>query len=457
MTSLFANRALLPAGFTNNVRINIAANGQITRIESGVTPTPEDTLADTLIPGMPDLHSHAFQRATAGLAEHTSGGSDTFWTWRGLMYELANKVRPDDILAIAAQLYMELLKSGYTSVAEFHYIHGMGDEKTPLNLEMSEAILEAARQTGIALTHLPVLYEVAGFGASEPVLEQRSFRHTPEAFIDLVEKLLTEIRGETNINLGIGLHSLRAVKPSTLVEIATWAGHAMADQPVHIHIAEQEREVRECLEHHGARPVEWLLGNVDVGQNWCLVHATHMIGKEIKALAKSGAVAGLCPTTEANLGDGFFELSLWLGQGGPLGVGSDANLSTSPVEELRLLEYGSRLRERRRLVSTSPEHPGTGAFLWSAAVRGGARALGRKSGTIAEGNRADLLNLDSDHPALCAASGEDILGAFIFGPSQGAIRDVFVGGKRVIEDGRHGQETQISARYRKTVKSLFKV
>lgn len=457
MTTLFANRALLPTGFMDNVRITIATDGEIARVESGLTPAPGDALADTLIPGIPNLHSHSFQRATAGLAEQTTGGSDTFWTWRTLMYELANKLRPVDVLAIASQLYMELLKSGYTSVAEFHYIHGITDGNARQDLEMSEAILEAARQTGIGLTLLPVLYEVSGFGASAPHPDQMTFRHTPQAFTELVEKLQQKTKGETNIGLGMAFHSLRAVKPESLAEIASWATRAMPDRPVHIHIAEQEREVAECLEKLGARPVEWLLGNANVDRNWCLIHATHMTAEEIESVAKSGAVAGLCPTTEANLGDGFFDLPRWLEGGGPLGVGSDANLSTSPVEELRLLEYGSRLRERRRLVATSPEHPGTGAFLWSAAAKGGAQALGRKSGAIEIGNRADFLNLDANHPALCASSGEDILSALVFGPSQGAIRDVYVAGRRVIEDGRHDQEVQISALYRKAVRSLLEI
>lgn len=426
MPALFAKKALLPHGFEDDIRLAIDATGLITGIETAAKPGPGDVCADILIPGMSNLHCHAFQRAIAGLTEFASGDSDTFWTWRHLMYELANKVTPGDLSVVASQLYMELLKSGYTSVAEFHYIHGMTGNSVPLDKEMSLTILEAAKQTGIGLAHLPVLYEVSGFGAAECLPEQRTFSHTPEAFIDLVELLETRTKTEPDIGIGIGFHSLRAVRPDSLVEISNWAKRTMPDRPVHIHVAEQELEVRDCLEHHGARPVEWLLDNAEVSSNWCLVHATHMTDKEIGAAAKSGAIAGLCPTTEANLGDGFFDLPTWLEAGGALGVGSDSNVSTSPVEELRLLEYGARLRGQRRLVSTSPEHPGTGAFLWSAAASGGARALGRKTGAIAVGNKADLLSLNSSHPALCAAGDEDILNAFVFGPSQGAIRDVYV-------------------------------
>ncbi len=456
MTALFAKKALLPQGFEDNIRLDIDATGHITGIETATKPGPGERIADVLVPGMSNVHSHAFQRAIAGLTEYTSGGSDTFWTWRSLMYELANKVSPDDLAAIAGQLYMEFMKSGYTSVAEFHYTHGMAGNNAPLNMEMSLAIFEAAKQTGIGFTHLPVLYEVSGFGATDPVLQQRTFLHTPEAFVDLVEMLETRVKSEPEISLGIGFHSLRAVTSQSLAEISTWAGHAMPDRPIHIHIAEQELEVRDCLEFYGARPVEWLLNNAPVNENWCLIHATHMIAKEIKGAASSGAVVGLSPSTEANLGDGFFELPAWLEAKGALGVGSDSNVCTSPIEELRLLEYGSRLRERRRLISTSPEHRGTGAFLWSAAARGGARALGRKAGTIAVGNKADVLGLDSTHPALCSADSDNILNTLVFGPSQGAIRDVYVGGLRVIEDGRHACEEQISARYRKTVKTLIK-
>lgn len=455
MSALFARKAFLPQGFEDGTRLDIDATGHIAGIETGAKPQRNDILADILIPGMPNLHCHSFQRAMAGLAEYKSGSSNTFWTWRSLMYELASKVTPEDLAAIAAQLYMELLKSGYTSVAEFHYLHGMAAGKAPLNKEMSLAILDAANETGIGLTHLPVLYEGSGFGRGDPLPEQASFSHSSEAFIDLVERLETRTKIDPNMEIGTAFHSLRAVTPASLAKVSGWADAAMPGRPIHIHIAEQEQEVRDCLAHHGARPVEWLLDNADVDGNWCLVHATHMTADETEAAAKSGAIAGLCPSTEANLGDGLFDLSAWLENGGSLGLGSDSNVSTSPVEEARLLEYASRLNQQRRLIATSPEHPGTGAFLWAAATKGGARALGRKTGSIEIGNKADFLNLDAGHPSLCAATGEDILNALVFGPSQGAIRDVYVGGRPVVKDGRHSQEEQISARYRKCVKSLL--
>lgn len=457
MTSVFAKTAFLETGFIRNVRIDIDADGAILNLATDTDPSPEDHLADIVVPGMPNLHSHAFQRATAGLAEHASGGSDTFWTWRSLMYDLADRITPDDLADIAAQAYVEFLKSGYTSVAEFHYLHGMADTSRPHNLDMSEAILASAHKTGISLTHLPVLYEVSGFGSSQPTQAQKAFSHTPDMFIDLVEKLNLRARNNPDIQVGIGLHSLRAVHPQSLVNISNWATGAMPDRPIHIHIAEQEKEVRDCLKHHGARPVEWLLNTVDVNKNWCLVHATHMTGREIDSVAKTQAVAGLCPTTEANLGDGFFELPRWLEQDGSLGVGSDSNVCPSPVEELRLLEYGSRLRERRRLISTSSEHPGTGTNLWAAAAKGGARALGRSAGTLKVGHSADFLVLDASHPALCAAKDSDILNALVFGPSHGAIRDVYVGGNRVIEDGRHEKQNEIAARYRECTKRLLDI
>lgn len=455
MPAVFAKAAFLETGFTRNIRIEIGGDGAILNLDTETDANPGDHLADIIVPGMPNLHSHAFQRATAGLTEHASGGSDTFWTWRSLMYDLAGRITPEDLKTIAAQAYLEFLKSGYTGVAEFHYLHGMAGTSSPLDMEMSEAIIASAEETGIALTHLPVLYEVSGFGKTQPSEAQKTFHHTPDDFVELVEKLTYTTRDKTDVEVGIGLHSLRAVQHQSLIDIDAWAKQSMAGSPVHIHIAEQEEELHDCLEYYGARPVEWLMNAVDVSDNWCLVHATHMTASESKVAIKSGATAGLCPTTEANLGDGFFELPHWIAHGGALGVGSDSNVCPSPVEELRLLEYGSRLRERRRLISTSPEHPGTGAFLWSAAAKGGARALARKTGSLKVGNKADFLALDGQHPALCAAKDSDILNALVFGPSTGAIRDVYVGGVRVIEAGHHDKEEEITARYRKCVARLL--
>lgn len=455
MTTIFARTALLKDGFASAVRLETGKDGSICALETNAIARPGDRLADIIIPGMPNLHSHAFQRAMAGLAETSSGSADTFWTWRHLMYDLANRITPDDLAAIATQAYLELLKSGYTSVAEFHYIHGMKDPSSPLNIEMSEAIFSAATQTGIGLAHLPVLYEIAGFGEAEPTPEQRAFCHTPDDFTRLVETLTARAANHPDIDIGIAFHSLRAVRNQSLMDISNWAKQTLPGSPVHIHIAEQEQEVADCLEHLGARPVEWLLGNVDVDETWCLVHATHMSNNEIAAAAKTGSIAGLCPTTEANLGDGFFELTRWNEYGGAIGIGSDSNICLSPVEELRLLEYAHRLRERRRLVATSPEHPGTGTFLWSTTTQGGAQALGRKAGTLAVGNKADFLTLDAAHPALCTSANDDILNALIFGPSQGAIRDVYVNGDRVIHKGHHRHEIEITARYTNCVTSLL--
>lgn len=454
-SAIFARTALLKDGFASAVRLETGEDGSICTLQTNTIARPGDMTADIIIPGMPNLHSHAFQRAMAGLAETSCGTSDTFWTWRHLMYDLANKISPDDLAAIATQAYLELLKFGYTSVAEFHYLHGLGDPSSPLNVEMSEAIFSAATQTGIGLTHLPVLYEIAGFGETEPAPEQKAFCHTPDDFIRLVETLTARAANYPNIDIGIAFHSLRAVRNKSLIDISKWAKQTLPGSPVHIHIAEQEQEVADCLERLGARPVEWLQGNVDVDETWCLVHATHMSDNEITAAAKTGSVAGLCPTTEANLGDGFFELTRWNEYGGAIGIGSDSNVCLSPVEELRLLEYGHRLRERRRLVATSPEHPGTGAFLWSAAAQGGAQALGRKAGALAIGNRADFLTLDAAHPALCTAANDGILNALIFGPSQGAIQDVYVNGVRVIHEGHHAREAEITARYTSCVTNLL--
>jgi formimidoylglutamate deiminase len=446
---------MLASGFARDVRIEIGEDGTLTDLKTGAAAKPGDHLADIVVPGISDLHCHAFQRAMAGHAERTSGDKDTFWSWRTLMYDLANKITPDDLASIAAQAYLEFLKSGYTSVAEFHYLHGMGNKSAPGNVEMSEAIFVAATQTGIGLTHLPVLYEVSGFGQSQPSEAQKSFHHTPEEYVALLETLSQRAQHHGNINLGIAFHSLRAVRPETLINIDKWAGSSMTDRPVHIHIAEQEREVQDCLVHHGARPVEWLLDTVDVDASWCLIHATHMTRGEVERAAKTGAVAGLCPSTEANLGDGHFNLPRWLEHGGALGTGSDSNVCPSPVEELRWLEYGARLQNQQRLIATSDDQGNTGAFLWSRAAQGGAKALGRNTGVLKSGNAADFLVLDQNHPALCAAHGDGILNALIFGPSAGAICDVYVAGDRVIKNGAHAKEQEISARFNKTVRRLL--
>ena len=401
-----------------------------------------------VVPGMPNAHSHAFQRAMAGSAEHLDPArpADSFWTWREAMYRLANQITPDDLEAIAAQLYAEMLESGYTAVAEFHYLHHDRDGRPYADpAEMSRALLRAADTAGIRITLLPVFYAHGGFG--QPLGEaQRRFGHRAvDDFARLLEALRPEVRRDERRRLGLAAHSLRAVAPDELAALAGLAG------PLHIHIAEQPAEVEQCLAARGARPIAWLLEHLSVDVRWSLVHATHTTDEEIAGMAASGATAVLCPTTEANLGDGLFSLVDFLDRGGVIAIGSDSHISVDPREELRLLEYGQRLRSLSRNVAASPSHPSTGTRLWQAAVRGGAAALGVEADALAE----DCLTLDPEHPRLIGHTPETALDAFIFSASgRPPIRDVVVGGQRVVEGGEHVRRDAILARFARTMKRL---
>ena len=413
-----------------------------------------ERIAGHAIPGLPNLHSHAFQRAMAGLAERAGDTDDSFWTWREVMYRFVGRITPDDLGAIAAQLYVEMLKAGYTAVGEFHYLHHDPSGAPYADpAEMSGRIIEAARLTGIGLTLLPVLYETGGFGGAPAEAAQRRFVNDAGRYLALVAALLAKAAGAPEIRIGIAPHSLRAVPPETLTAVLAGMDAIDPDAPVHIHIAEQAREVEDCLAWCGQRPVKHLLDSVPTGPRWCLVHATHMTDDEIRALAASGAVAGLCPTTEANLGDGLFPLPAWLAAGGAFGIGSDSHVSVSPREELRWLEYGQRLAHGRRNVAAG-HGQATGATLYRRALAGGAQAAGRKIGALSPGNRADIVVLDGDHPALAGRDGDSVLDSYVFAGNATPVRDVMVGGKWVVRDGRHGDEDVIAAAYRKTLAAL---
>ncbi|MCC7330687.1 MAG: formimidoylglutamate deiminase, partial [Gammaproteobacteria bacterium] len=343
---------------------------------SAALPAATALLPEGRLPGMPNVHSHAFQRALAGCTEWAGPGADSFWSWRERMYALARQLAPADIEAIATWLYVEMLEAGYTSVCEFHYLHHQPDGRPYADpAATSRALIRAAAAAGIRLTLLPVLYQQGGFGGRPPGPAQRAFVHALPGYFALLEAL----RGGQGplLRVGIALHSLRAVAPGALDEVLAWRAATDPQCPVHIHVAEQPREVAECQAWSGRRPVEWLLERGVVDAHWCLVHATHMTGGEARALAQSGAVAGLCPTTEANLGDGLFPLAEFLAAGGRIGIGSDSHVSVSPVEELRWLEYGQRLATGRRNVAATAAEPHCGARLFRAAVAGGARALGQ--------------------------------------------------------------------------------
>jgi len=455
MIALWAETALLPDGWAARVRLEIDAAGNLAAVRAGAPPADAERLAGAVLPGMPNLHSHAFQRAMAGLAERLAPGEASFWTWREVMYRFLERLGPEEVRAIAAQLYVEMLEAGYTAVGEFHYLHHQPDGRPYADpAEMSLAVLAAARAAGIGLTHLPVLYLAGGFGGAPPEAGQRRFLHDLDGFARLLERLRSAVAGEPDLALGLAPHSLRAVPDAALGEAVAMAERIAADAPLHIHVAEQVREVRDCLAWCGRRPVAHLLEVAPVGPRWCLIHATHMDDDETTELARSGAVAGLCPTTEANLGDGLFNLAAFLDAGGRFGIGSDSHVSVSPLEELRWLEYGQRLNSLRRLVAASEAAPDCGARLWQAAQAGGAQALGRKIGRLAPGCRADLITIDSDHPLLCGRTGDLLLDTLVFSGNANLIRNVMVGGRWRVEDGRHLERERIAAAYCRTIAGL---
>jgi formimidoylglutamate deiminase len=456
MTVLFAESALLPEGFAAGVRLEVDDRGDLAGVELGADPAGAERLSGVVLPGMPNLHGHAFQRAMAGLAERLEPGEASFWTWREVMYRFLERIGPDQLCAIAAQVYVEMLEAGYTAVGEFHYLHHQPDGRPYEDpAELSGAILEAQRSSGIGLTHLPVLYMAGGFGGSPPEAGQRRFVHDLDGLADLVQRLAPRCAGDPDLRLGVAPHSLRAVPDEALREIAALADAIDPEAPVHIHVAEQAKEVRDCLEWCGARPVRHLFDTAPVGPRWCLIHATHTDDAETTMLAQSGAVAGLCPTTEANLGDGPFDLGGYLAAGGRFGIGSDSHVSISPVEELRWLEYGQRLVSLRRLVAASAQQPHCGARLWRDAQAGGAQALGRRIGRLAKGYRADLIRLDGAHPILAGRSGDGLLDALVFSGNANLVRDVMVGGRWLVQGGRHLRRDAIAEAYRGAIKELL--
>ncbi|MBS0487795.1 MAG: formimidoylglutamate deiminase [Proteobacteria bacterium] len=450
MTDCLAEYAWLPQGWNENIRIDVDAGGMFRVMTEDATAAEGQRLGRFVLPGMPNLHSHAFQRAMAGMAERQSGSEDNFWSWRETMYAFAGRVGPEELKAIAAQLYVEMLKAGYTQVCEFHYLHHQPDGKPYADpAAMSLAIIEAAREAGIGLTLLPVLYMTGGFDGRPLSERQRRFGLDIDGYLRLVEKL-RKMENST-LHLGIALHSLRAVPPEAMRDVLQ---SPLADGPLHIHIAEQIGEVQDCLNVRGARPVEWLLDNAPVDARWCLVHATHMTQDETRRVAESGAVAGLCPTTEANLGDGLFALRAYREAGGVLGIGSDSNISVSPVEELRWLEYGQRLITRHRNIAVSESSASVGENLWGDALFGGAQASGVAVGAIEDGARADLIVLDDVAPLLAARDLDNVLDTFLFAGNVNLVRDAMVGGEWVVRNGHHRDEDRIAARYRQTLEGL---
>jgi formimidoylglutamate deiminase len=451
--ALHAPHALLPDGWAADVLIESDAAGLITRVTSGTAaPAGAEICQGPVLPGMPNLHSHAFQRAMAGLAEMALNPEDSFWTWRDLMYRLVGRLNPDQVQAIARYLYIDMLKGGYTAVAEFHYLHHDQNGKSYADVsEMSQRVLAAAEGTGIAITLLPVMYAHGGFGGKDPSEGQRRFIHTTDQYLKLQEKLASAC-AKPGHRLGFCFHSLRAV---TLDEIKAVMASSGDDRPVHIHIAEQQKEVDDCLAWSRRRPIQWLYDNVAVDKRWCLIHATHAEPDEVAAMVQSRAIAGLCPTTEANLGDGLFPAGSFADQGGRWGIGSDSHVSLSVVEELRWLEYGQRLKHERRNRLHGPNTKHVAGYLYRAALDGGAQALGQKMGALAPGHRNDLVVLDGQHPLLAHVSGDDILGRWLFAGLNRMVKDVMVGGQWVVQDGRHADEIEAGRAFTAAVKAAI--
>lgn len=446
---LFANRALVASGWAENVAIDIDG-GRVARVETDVLDSSgREVLKGPVVPALPNLHSHAFQRAMAGLAEVAGHTDDSFWTWREEMYRTVGLVSPEDVEAIATKLFVELLKGGFGSIAEFHYLHQSDDgARYADRAEMSRRILAASQRTGLGLTLLPVFYAHSNFGGAAPNHGQRRFIYDLDGFSALLETLKPAC-DDAGANLGLAIHSLRAATPQ---EIAALVGMVDPKSPIHIHVAEQQREVDDCLAATGRRPVDFLYDSADVNDRWCLIHATHVTPEETSRMARSGAIVGLCPATEANLGDGIFPATAFMGEGGAFGVGTDSHVAVTVAEELRTLEYGQRLRDERR-NRMAGQGASVGRTMFDRALAGGSRALARDVGLVV-GQIADLVVLDGDDPYIAAASGDQILDRWIFAGLNRPVRDVMVAGEWRIRDGRHPDDEAIDQAFAKTLKKL---
>jgi formimidoylglutamate deiminase len=446
--------AWLPGGWRRNVVISVDPAGDIVDVSPDDVVTTARLVSGAALPGMPNVHSHAFQRSMAGLAERRSAQADqgdSFWTWRETMYEHASRMSPECLNAVAAQCYAEMLKAGYTAVCEFHYLHNQADG-TPYaeRATMCQALIDAAATSGIGLTLLPTLYQTADFGGAPPTPRQRQFVLATDRYLDLVDELSRF--QSSQVEIGIALHSLRAVPAEAL---RTVLASRPATKTIHIHIAEQEREVAAAQQHLGVRPIEWLLEHARVDRRWCLVHATHSTHAELKAVAATGAVIVLCPTTEANLGDGHFALPAWLAAGGAFAIGSDSHISLSPVEELRWLEYQARLSSKHRNVLATHVETSSGAMLWRHACAAGTRATARHIGAIEAGRRADIVVLDTNAALFVGRDEDALMDTFVFAGTGHEVRDVMVAGRWLVQEGRHFAETAIAAGYKRAMHRIL--
>ena len=449
----FAELALIPEGWAKNVRVTLDQTGRIGNVESGVEPNPDEQnlRKRILLPAMSNLHSHSFQRAMSGLTEKRLERRDSFWSWRELMYSFLERLTPERMEAISALVFMEMLECGYASVGEFHYVHHQSGGQHYENIaETSCRIISAAQKTGIGLTHLPVFYMQGGLNGKKLAEGQLRFGNELEQYLRILDQTQNSLRNSPkDYLLGMAPHSLRAVSPEFLKEIV----EARSSDTVHIHIAEQLKEVEEIQTHFDARPVEWLLNNIAVDSRWCLIHATHMTQEETQNLAKSGAVVGLCPITEANLSDGVFDGTELLLSGGKYGIGSDSNVRISVTEELQLLEYRQRLVRKERVVMTS-KTGSVGRALYDDSLTGGAQALARKSGSIVPGNWADLLTLDAEALTLNGCTEDEILDRWIFSGDDSLVREAWSAGRQMVADGQNIRHEEIELKYRSVIQQI---
>jgi formimidoylglutamate deiminase len=463
---LWFEDALLPDGWAHGVRCTLA-HGRIARIERGVAAADAGVNEDgderhvIGLPGLLNVHSHAFQRAMAGLAERRSPGNDSFWTWRETMYRFVERLDPDDAEAVAGQAYMEMLEGGFTRVGEFHYLHhDSSGHPYADEAEMAARIAAAAAETGIGLTLLPSFYAHAGFGGQPPAAGQRRFVTNVGDFARLVEKSRRAVASLDDVVVGLAPHSLRAVAPDELMQVVGLADAGAGaigpvPIPIHIHVAEQMKEVQDCFAWSGARPVEWLLDHAPVNDRWCLIHGTHATEPELRAVASRGAVIGLCPITEGSLGDGIFGARAFLGHGGAIAIGTDSNVLIDAAQELRTLEYVQRLTHRERNVLAPAPGASTGRALLDTTLAGGTRALGVDAGRLAEGASADLISLDPTHPALIGRTEDTLLDAWLFAARTSPIDRVWRAGREVVTNGRHVNRAAIESRFRRTLHKLL--
>lgn len=455
MGSLFASDALLPSGWARDILVEWNEDGIISRVAAGSDRGSHESARGPILPGMPNVHSHAFQRAMAGLAEFRGHATDDFWTWREEMYRLVTRLEPGDVEAIARHLYIEMLRNGYTTVAEFHYLHNDRDGRRYEDpAEMANRIVSAAGDTGIALTILPVLYAHGGFRHKTLSTAQRRFGGDPAFVLELLRELATFYLPNPRLRLGVAPHSVRAVDALMLTELVDAATRLDATMPIHMHVSEQVGEVAECIETHGTTPFAWINDLVDVDARWCFIHATHLTQIEMRTVGATGACVGLCPMTEANLGDGIFEFVPWFEARRAWSIGGDSHVCVSPFEELRALEYSQRLRHRVRNVIADEDSPDVAANLWRGAASGGAQATGQPVGSIAPGRRADLVALDGNDLDFEGLAAPAALGVALFSGRSNRVRDVWVGGARVVAEGRHAEQESAANAFRATLKRL---